>query len=66
MHSSFRTQHFSLFSKQCRELTFGNALDAFYNIPKATKTAVIAALISVVVFFCSLHSRIFPPEECGW
>jgi len=28
-----------------------NALDAFCNIPEMTKTAVIATIISVVVFF---------------
>lgn len=65
MHISFRTQHFRLFSKQSRELTFVNALDAFDNIPEATKTAVIAAIISVVVFLCSLYSCIFSTEECG-
>lgn len=43
-----------------------NALDAFYNIPEVTKTAIIAAIISVVVFLCSLYSCIFSSEECGW
>lgn len=47
-------------------MTFVNALDSFYNVPEATKTAVIAAIISVVVFFCSLYSCIFFTKECGW
>lgn len=55
MHISARTHHFSLLNKQSRELTFMNALDAFNNIPEKTKTAVIAAIISVVVFLCFFY-----------
>lgn len=55
IHISARTHHISLLSKQSRELTFVNALDAFNNIPEVTKTAVIAAIISVVVYLCFLY-----------
>lgn len=52
---SARTHHFSLLSKQSRELTFVNALDAFNNIPEVTKPAVTVAIISVVVYLCFLY-----------
>lgn len=66
IHISARTHHFSLLSKQSRELTFVNALDAFNNIPEVTKTAVIAAIMSVVVYLCFLYECILFTEECGW
>lgn len=52
MHISARTHHFSLLSKQSRELTFVNALDAFNNIPEVTKTAVTAVIISAGFVSC--------------
>lgn len=55
MHISARTHHFSLLSKQSRELTFVNASDAFNNIPEVTKTAVIAVIISAGVFLRFLY-----------